>query len=58
MQGPLPEGKVLIRYQERVPERRAEINHRNDTIRHRNRLVKAARENGKFYLEGGVLSMQ
>lgn len=30
----------------------------NLQIRHRNRLVRQARENGKFYLEGGVLSVQ
>lgn len=31
---------------------------KNKIIIHRNKLVRQARENGKFYLEGGVLSMQ
>ena len=38
--------------------RSQEVVNKNKVIRHRNKLVRQARENGKFYLEGGVLSMQ
>jgi len=41
-----------------VPSRKENILAKNKIIRHRNKLVRQARENGKFYLEGGVLSMQ
>lgn len=40
------------------PSRKVIINQKNNIIRHRNKLVRNARENGKFYLEGGVLSYQ
>lgn len=46
------------RTDEYVPTRRMEILAKNKVIMHRNKLVRQARENGKFYLEGGVLSMQ
>lgn len=46
------------RCNEFVPTRRQAIIAKNKIIIHRNKLVRQARENGKFYLEGGVLSMQ
>ena len=44
------------RCSEFVPSRKQDMIAKNLTIRHRNKLVRQARENGKFYLEGGVLS--
>jgi len=52
-----PKG-VHYRTAEFIPTRRQEIVIKNKVIRHRNKLVRQARENGKFYLEGGVLSLQ
>lgn len=49
---------VYYRTDEHVPSRRQAILSKNKIIIHRNKLVRQARENGKFYLEGGVLSMQ
>lgn len=49
---------VHYRTDEYVPSRRMAILNKNKVIIHRNKLVRQARENGKFYLEGGVLSMQ
>lgn len=51
-----PKG-VHYRTAEFIPVRRQEIVIKNKVIRHRNKLVRQARENGKFYLEGGVLSL-
>jgi hypothetical protein len=53
-----PDRGVHYRTDEYVPTRRMTILQKNKVIIHRNKLVRQARENGKFYLEGGVLSMQ
>jgi hypothetical protein len=55
---PSPDRGVHYRTDEFVPSRRMAILSKNKVIMHRNKLVRQARENGKFYLEGGVLSMQ
>ena len=49
---------VHYRVKEYVPDWKVTTQQKNSVIRHRNKLVRQARENGKFYLEGGVLSMQ
>lgn len=49
---------VHYRTADMLTVRSQEIVNKNKVIRHRNKLVRQARENGKFYLEGGVLSMQ
>ena len=49
---------VHYRVKEYVPNWKVTTTQKNNVIRHRNKLVRQARENGKFYLEGGVLSMQ
>ena len=49
---------VHYRVKEYVPDWKVATTQKNSIIRHRNKLVRQARENGKFYLEGGVLSMQ
>jgi hypothetical protein len=49
---------VHYRVKEYVPSWKVLTAQKNNIIRHRNKLVRQARENGKFYLEGGVLSMQ
>lgn len=52
--------KIKLTHKYRCAEfkssRREQINQKNKLIKNRNLLVRAARENGKFYLEGGVLS--
>ena len=53
----VPEG-VHYRTEDFIPTRRQAVVAKNKIIMHRNKLVRQARENGKFYLEGGVLSMQ
>jgi len=53
-----PPKNIHYRTAEYIPTRRQEIVIKNKVIRHRNKLVRQARENGKFYLEGGVLSQQ
>jgi len=50
--------EVHYRVKEYVPTWKILTAQKNNIIRHRNKLVRQARENGKFYLEGGVLSMQ
>lgn len=48
---------VHYRVKEYVPNWQVTTTQKNNVIRHRNKLVRQARENGKFYLEGGVLSL-
>lgn len=53
----LPPKRVHYRTNDFTTTRKQDIQNKNRVIRHRNKLVRQARENGKFYLEGGVLSM-
>ena len=56
---PIPNVPKSVHYRcaDFISTRKKTIINKNSIIKHRNKLVRQARENGKFYLEGGVLSM-